>query len=167
MVNGPKEKEINHFYKSLISSLCFFMINWHKCSSLGYHFRAVARGRKYWLRHDLYLDLSCRFVWWNAPGCSGWLMPQELCRRRGCWSWGNLWLLLDWSILYKCNRGKNCWTIYPWSWLLWVIIGLGSAPRKSLIGVSGCPNSCVKTLAGPLQKRSLLIPVYWLSSYMW
>ena len=77
--NGP-----TGFDTILIICCCVFLGNWCECSFLGDNFSAVAIGRKCWFWCVFFVDVSCRFVFWTAPGCSRQFMTQELCIRRVC-----------------------------------------------------------------------------------
>ena len=140
---------------------------WHGIYFLGYHFSAVARGRKLCVIILVYLGsafvgLCCRIL-----VCGRQLLLLVLCRKLDCLSWGYWWNC--WGHWPGCGytAGKICFTIVLWSWLFLGTLYPDRVPWQTLNECSGFPPLCVRIPVYLRQRKVCLTSVIWLSCERW
>ena len=147
--------------------LCRGYDKWHGIYFLGYHFSAVAIGRKLYVIVLVCLGSALVVMCCRVRVCGRQLIFLVFFRKRDCLLWG-YWYPC-WGHWTGCGytAGRRCFTIVPWSWLfpgkLWPDI----FPWKTLNKWSGCPPACVKISVSLRHSKLCLTSGIWLWCERW
>ena len=130
--------------------------HWRGISFIGYHFSAVARGRKLYIIALVCLGSAFVFLCPRVLVCVIQLIFLVLCKNCVFLSWSYWFLWWGHWPGFRYTAGRRCLPIVPWSWLFTGTFWPDRVPWKTLTKCSGCLPLCVKIPVSICQSKVCL-----------